>query len=181
MSERRFQVLELSPEERQTFLDRVRPGHVVTEDDFRLIQGIVTAVSELVALIERKDMSLCRLRDAVFGKRTEKTAAVFPDPPPGDGATPPPAAPTPKTRRKGHGRHAARRCRGARTVAVAHPQFHPGDPCPDCQDAKLYNLPPAPILRLVGQAPVAATCFELERLRRRQLPDRPGGPTRRHP
>ena len=71
--------------------------------------------------------------------------------------------------------------RGARTVAVAHPQFHPGDLCPDCQDAKLYNLPPALILRLVGQAPVAATCFELERLCRRRLPDRPGGPTRRHP
>ena len=171
MSERRFQVLELSPEERQAFLDRVRPGHVVTEDDFRLIQGIVTAMCELVALIERRDMSFRRLRDAVFGKRTEKTAAVFPDPPPGDGATPPsatpppPATPTPKTRRKGHGRHAARRYHGARTVAVAHPQFHPGDLCPDCQDANLYNLPPALILRLVGQAPVAATCFELERLR----------------
>ncbi len=165
MRERRFQVLEFTPEERRAFLERVRPGQMLTDEDYRILHGIVNGVSELVALIERKDTSLRRLRHALFGDRTEKTAAVCPVPPNVDGTTPLPPPPTPKIPRKGHGRRAARRYRGAHAVPVPHPQFHPGDLCPECREAKLYALQPALILRLVGQAPVAATRFELERLR----------------
>lgn len=162
---RPFKVLELSPEERQAFLDRIRPGHVSTEDDCRIIHGIVRGFSEVVALIEKRDTTLRRLRDALFGGQTEKTAVVCADPPSGDGPTPPPSVPTPKTKRKGHGRHAARRYGGARTVPVTHPHLHAGDLCPECQKGRLHCLQPSLILRLVGQSPVAATRFELERLR----------------
>ncbi|MDO8349479.1 MAG: IS66 family transposase [Planctomycetota bacterium] len=161
-----FQVLELTAEERLAFLERVRPGHVLSEDDFRLIEGMVKGLPDVLALVERRGMTIGRLRQALFGARTEKTAALAPDPAaPGAGTVP--ANPTePKPKRKGHGRHAAHRYSGARRVRVPHPCLHAGDLCPDCHGAKLYPLrAPALLIRLVGQAPLAASVFELEKLR----------------
>ncbi len=161
-----FEVLEMTAEKRQAFLERVRPGQILTEDDYRLIEGMVKGLPDLLALVERRGMTIRRLRDVLFGPRTEKTAAVAPDPAaPGAGTIP--ANPTaPKPKRKGHGRHAARRYSGARRVRVPHPDLHAGDVCPDCHGAKLYPLrTPALLIRLVGQAPLAASVFELEKLR----------------
>lgn len=164
MAERRFKILEITAEERAALLERIRPGQPLSEEDHRLIVGLVTGVTELVALIERRDTTLRRLRHALFGNRTEKTDALFP-PPPATGTDPPAERPSPKAKRKGHGRHPAHRFPGAQTVSVPHPQLHAGDRCPACHQAKLYPLAPAQILRLVGQAPLAATRFELGRLR----------------
>ena len=161
-----LKVLELTAEKRQAFLERVRPGQIVSEDDFRLIEGMINGLPDLLALVERRGMTIARLRKAFFGARTEKTAAVAPDPAaPAAGSTPAnPSSPKPK--RKGHGRHAAHRYSGARRVRVAHPLLHAGDLCPDCLNAKLYPLrTPALLIRLVGQAPLAASIFELEKLR----------------
>jgi hypothetical protein len=42
----------------------------------------------------------------------------------------------------------------------------PGDRCPECQKGKVYEQKePALRIRVVGQAPIAATVYELERLR----------------
>ena len=55
---------------------------------------------------------------------------------------------------------------GAKRVQVPHPQLHPGDPCPDCKQGKLYLLKrPAQIVRITAQSLFAATRFELEKLR----------------
>lgn len=164
MAERRFQILEMTAQERAALLDRIRPGQPISEDDCRLLVGLVTGVTELVALIDRRDTTLRRLRHALFGNRTERTDAVCP-PSPAEGANPPAERPSPKAQRKGHGRHPAHRFAGARTVSVPHPQLRAGDPCPACHQAKLHPLAPALILRLIGQAPLAATRFELARLR----------------
>jgi len=44
--------------------------------------------------------------------------------------------------------------------------LHPGDDCPECQKGTLYQLPrPATLIRIVGQAPVPAKVYELQRLR----------------
>ncbi len=73
------------------------------------------------------------------------------------GATPP---------RKGHGRIPAAAYPNGRHVAVGHEKLHPGDPCPDCAHGRLYPLPePSRIVRVVGQAPLAATSWDCERLR----------------
>lgn len=165
MAERRFQLLELSAEEQTALLDRLRPGQMVREEDFQVIRGLVTGVAELMALIEQRGTTLRRLRHALFGNRTEKTDTVCPPPPPAAGTSTPEGSPSPKAKRQGHGRHPARRYRGAQTVGVTHPLLRAGDPCPECRQAKLYPLAPALILRLVGQAPLAATRFELQRFR----------------
>jgi transposase len=94
-------------------------------------------------------------------RNTEKTSAVLP----------PDAVPTdnPETgdsTSAGHGRHGAAAFTGARRVSVAHKTLHAGDRCPDCQKGKVYRQKdPATRIRFVGQAPVEATVFEMERLR----------------
>jgi len=79
------------------------------------------------------------------------------------------AAPAPENEPepvKGHGRNGASSYTGAQKVAVAHPTLHAGDPCPGCEKGKVYpQKEPRTLVRIVGQAPLAATVYELDRLR----------------
>ena len=96
-------------------------------------------------------------------RSTEKTSAVVP----GNhgSATAEPAA-SPEKPANGHGRTPASAYTGATTVAVPHPDLKHGDPCPECPKGKVYaQKDPRPLVRVVGQAPLAATVYELEQLR----------------
>ena len=94
--------------------------------------------------------------------KTEKTSSVFDDSnraameedsQPSD---PPP----------GHGRNGADAYRGAEKMEIAHAQLAHGDRCPDCARGNVYTQKePKSLVRIVGQAPLAATVYELERLR----------------
>jgi hypothetical protein len=56
--------------------------------------------------------------------------------------------------------------RGAKKVEIAHPKMAHGDRCPDCARGNIYTQKePKALVRIVGQAPLAATVYELERLR----------------
>ena len=67
----------------------------------------------------------------------------------------------------GHGRNGAAAYRGARKVQVPHASLKAGDPCPDAEcGGKVYaQRDPGVLVRIKGQAPIAATVYELEKLR----------------
>jgi len=66
----------------------------------------------------------------------------------------------------GHGRNGANAFRGAEKVKIAHPDLQSGNRCPDCGRGNVYEQKePKVLVRIVGQAPLAATVYELERLR----------------
>jgi transposase len=91
-------------------------------------------------------------------RSTEKTSAVLPptDPPP----------PQTEEKPKGHGRNGASSYTGAKKVAVPHPTMKPGEPCPGCLKGKVYpQKEPRTLVRVAGQAPLAATVYALDRLR----------------
>jgi rubredoxin len=68
--------------------------------------------------------------------------------------------------KKGHGRHSARDYTAAEKVAIPHPELKSGDACPECARGRVYHQhEPKVRVRIVGQAPLAATVFEMERLR----------------
>jgi transposase len=97
-------------------------------------------------------------------RSTEKTRAVLAD---GDtlltaeSAKTEKAAPPP-----GHGRNGVAAFTGARKIAIPHPSLQPGTGCPACEKGKVYRQKePKPLVRIVGQAPLAATVYELERFR----------------
>ncbi|MGA7206738.1 MAG: transposase, partial [Specibacter sp.] len=70
------------------------------------------------------------------------------------------------TKPKGHGRVPASDYPDATHIAVPHESLRPGDSCPACERGKLFALKePARFLRIVGQAPLVAVCWDCERLR----------------
>jgi hypothetical protein len=96
-------------------------------------------------------------------RSTEKTAAVLEKP-----AVPAPAQEqaTDESVPAGHGRNGAAAFTGADRVSIPHSTLLSGDTCPECREGKVYRQKePATLVRIVGQAPVKTTVFEMERLR----------------
>jgi transposase len=92
-------------------------------------------------------------------RSTEKTKNVL-----GQPETPEPKSDPEK--QPGHGRNGASSYTGAKQVTVPHPTLKPGEPCPGCLKGKIYpQKEPRVLVRLVGQAPLAATVYSLDRLR----------------
>jgi len=106
--------------------------------------------------------ALHALAENLPGSRsTEKTSKVLPA---DSTAVEKPAGG--KSAAAGHGRHGAAAFTGAQRVWIPHPTLYSGDRCPECQRGKLYRQPePATRIRFVGQAPLEATVYEMERLR----------------
>jgi len=96
-------------------------------------------------------------------RSTEKTSAVLAE---ADTAAPVAASTPEKPSPPGHGRNGAAAFTGAQKVVIAHADLQPGQGCPACERGKVYHQKePKPLVRIVGQAPLAATVYELERLR----------------
>jgi transposase len=94
--------------------------------------------------------------------KTEKTSSVF-----GDVEKPAPEDMRLEAdRAAGHGRNGAEAYHGADKVRITHAKLAHGDRCPDCARGNVYTQKePKALVRIVGQAPLAATVYELERLR----------------
>jgi transposase len=96
-------------------------------------------------------------------RNTEKTSAVLEQPESQETETQPDTKASPQP---GHGRNGAEAFGGARTVGVAHQKLAHGDRCPECGKGNVYGQKePKVLVRIVGQAPLAATVYSLERLR----------------
>jgi len=91
-------------------------------------------------------------------RNTEKTSAVVEptaDEPAEENASP-----------AGHGRNSAAAFTGAGKVEIPHQNLKHGDCCPECGQGNVYvQKEPRVLVRIVGQAPLAATVYSLERLR----------------
>ena len=160
--------IDLTPADLDTLLDRARPA--LPEEDYRTLQALVDTFRYLTALLEDHTTTIARLRQLLLGATTEKTRQVLqhvgldsgprPDPDRDDGSQAPG-----ERHDHGHGRHGAGAYAGARRMAIAHASLKSGDRCPGCAKGKLYAGVPGVLVRLVGQAPIAATVYELEKLR----------------
>lgn len=144
-----------------------RANAVLDEPDHEKLRLTVEAFIELVRLLDDKRMSIKRLRQMLFGARTEKTRDVLADE--RDDTSSPPASNDPKDKqrpRKGHGRRPADNYTGAQTRTIPHPTLQPGCCCPHCDKGKVYpHSEPGLMIRIVGQAPLGATRYELDKLR----------------
>src|SRR5215831_9245667 len=133
-------------------LDRVLDSARETPLSEADCEKVKTALHALAAMLVRP-------------RTTEKTNAVLPkseDPgsagPQADESSTPPA--------KGHGRNGAEAFSGAQKIEIQHQNLKHGDRCPDCGQGNVYGQKePKVLVRVVGQAPLAATMYSLERLR----------------
>jgi transposase len=162
-----LEVIEVNFEELAALKERARQGPLGEEDCQRL-QSAIDVLSRLIDLIGDKDTTISRLRALLEKPSTEKTSKVLEQA--GLGATPksgssPPASVSAKPK-PGHGRNGAAAYRDARRIRIAHGALTSGDRCPRCLKGKVYRQKdPALRIRVVGQAPIEATVYELERLR----------------
>jgi rubredoxin len=110
--------------------------------------------------------ALHAMADRLKQKRsTEKTSAILGKPScesPSDQTT----GSEEDTSPAGHGRKGADAFTGATRVSIPHATLQHGQACPECGEGKVYRQKePATLLRIVGQAPLQTTVFEMERLR----------------
>jgi len=172
-----------------------RAAERLDEKDYGLIKAVIESYAYLTELVGDKDTTIRRLRQMLFGEKTEKTSAVVsglkdaegvpvsaeakdgPELPAAtdaetiatvEGEAPAEAEPdSPASgEKKGHGRNGADDFTGAEKIEVRHESLQPGNPCPKCETGTLYDTGrPGVLVRLVGQAPVKATVYFLQKLR----------------
>ena len=180
-------VVDLDVAHLEALLRRLESG-ALEPDDLATLRAVLESYRYVTQLIDHKSTTIARLRKLLFGASTEKTADVVgreasnPPPdgetkaspiaaetPPGKDASSPPGEPgdaPQRPKKKGHGRNGADDFPGARRVPVSHPTLKPGEGCPDCQRGTAYALStPGILLRFMGQAPIQATVYELQKLR----------------
>jgi len=133
-------------------LDQVLDGArqaPLSETDYDKLKGALHALAALLVRPRNTEKTSAVLENSA-GSETNTGAQTNAD------ATPPP----------GHGRNGAEAFVGARKVDIAHPVLTHGDRCPDCGKGNVYGQKePKALVRIVGQAPLAATVYSLERLR----------------
>jgi transposase len=173
--------LELNRQELEKILERALTAPLA-EDDYQKLHAVLDTLAYMTQLLENKNTSIERLRQIVFGASTEKTGQILEKMTRQAGTSPtslsseeqsndvpspqPPGSPPAETEPSpGHGRNGAEAYAGAEKVKVRHATLKPGDRCPKCEKGKVYAMAPGVLVRLVGQAPLAATVYELEKLR----------------
>ncbi len=139
--------LDVDVEELDRVIDAAENGPLSKADR----QKLKTTLHALVERLAQK-RNTEKTNSVLEPKNSSPAAAESPDREP----------PTPV----GHGRNAASAFTGAEKVSVQHAQLKPGDPCPECREGRVYRQKePKTLIRIVGQAPLKATVFEMERLR----------------
>ncbi len=165
--------LDVQMDDLRRLVERTRQTPL-TDEEYTTLKAAIETLGYVADLLEQKGTTVTNLRQLLFGATTEKTRAVLTQAgviDPTSPAEPNDAEPTAAADRRrdgapGHGRHGAAVYTGARRIDVPHAQLHHGDRCPHCAKGKLYGQrEPGLLIRLVGQAPIAATVYALEKLR----------------
>jgi transposase len=163
--------IDVSTEELEGLLEQARPA--LGEDGYQKLRAAIRTLGYVTELLEKQETTLAALRELLCHASTEKTAKVLKqagietrEKKPMS-AGPEGASQAPKSAAAGHGRNGAAAYRGARKVQVPHASLKAGDPCPDGRcGGKVYpQRDPGVLVRIQGQAPIAATVYELEKLR----------------
>ena len=165
-----IEFIDMDREELQQLVERARAS--LSEEEYRKLKGVVEALTYLTDLVADQQTTIRDLRELLLPASTEKTEAVLKNA--GLEGTSKAAAGKPGTKQAGerkpsppgHGRNGAEAYRNPHRVTVSHASLKHGDRCPGCLKGKVYEQPePRRLVRIVGQAPLTATVYELQRLR----------------
>lgn len=180
-------IIELDMDKLEEILRRVEAQNLQA-DDYETIRTVIESYVGLYFAVGDKNTTIQRLRKMLFGAKTEKLAAVIGRgkeaeaqasserdaqpalPPEGDAKatleTSAEAQAESDSRAPGHGRNGADAYTGAEKIAVPHESLQAGDPCPKCEEGTVYETNrPGVLVRLVGQAPLRALVYYLQKLR----------------
>jgi len=168
----RVERMDLDKGELEAILERAKTTPM-SEAEYAKLHAVVETLVFLTQELEKKQVSVQRLKQLLFGATTETTRKVMErildeagkEKTSGDDAA---QGQEPEAQEKapGHGRHGAEEYVGAETIRVPHGSLKPGDPCPNCKKGTVYETAePGHLVRIKGQAPLGATVYELQKLR----------------
>jgi transposase len=167
-------VTEVNMKELEELLERAKVAPL-NEEDYTKLKRVVETLGYLTNLLENRKTTIQRLRQLLFGASTEKTRDILKDlSVPAEhaknsqeqAAASGGGRPQDKKKPDGHGRNGADSYVGATKIKVRHETLKPGACCPECKKGKVYaSVDPLYLVRIVGQAPLGATVFEIQQLR----------------
>jgi hypothetical protein len=177
MTQKTPDIIEVNSQQMEELLDRAA-SNTLREEDTELMRQIFDSYVQFFQIVGDKNTTIARLRKLLFGASTEKANKVVGDDDAEEPSTagsdaadnsdlsdPNDSAATDDEPSPGHGRYGADDYRGANQVDVTHATLCAGDACPDCHAGTLYAKTPRVFVRFVGQAPLQATVYHLQRLR----------------
>lgn len=140
----------------------------LSEDAYQRLLAALDTLGYVAQLLQDRETTLAALRRLLFGPTTETTRQVLARAGldvPATSASPSAGSPPVSTTTAGHGRLGAAAYTGAGKVRVPHATLHAGDQCPACGKGKLSpHTAPGVLVRFVGQPPLGATVYELDKL-----------------
>ena len=161
--------IDVRRKELNQLLERAR--ELLSEEDYRKLKAPVDTLEYLTELVADKDTTIRHLRQLLLPPARRRPRRCSP------------RAAWSRLRRtarkqlrvkgrrkpargRGMGRNGVDDFTGARQVEVLHQKLKHGDRCPECGKGNVYGQKePKVLVRIVGQAPLAATVYSLERLR----------------
>lgn len=170
------EIVSATQEELDALLAQAKP--TFSAEQYQLLEGVLSTFVYLMLKLQNAKTSLKRLQRMLFGHSTEHKQDLLGLSAQGGveagliaaGLVTPEVAATQteaskKPRAPGHGRNAAADYSGASTVECNHTELESGDRCPKCEKGRVYESPPQSLVKVVGQAPLGATVYKLQRLR----------------
>jgi hypothetical protein len=168
-----------NPAEVENLIEQIR-GTNLEPGAKEKVERLLRTVLLLVDLLQRKNTSIKKLRQLIFGTRTERhqmrkaeveerveeSGKADEQKPPADSLQAPKAKQSAsenkeKPASKGHGHRAASNYPGAKVVTCLHPDLKIGDACPGLCGGRLYDLnEPTSLLQFSGQPMIQATNYE---------------------
>jgi transposase len=157
--------IDVSTAELEALLEQARPS--LSGEAYQKLRAAIRTLAYVTELLEKQGTSLAALRELLCRASTEKTEAVLKQAGVEIGEKKHKASEGGGGKAPGHGRNSAAAYQGARKIQVPHACLQAGDPCPDREcGGKVYpQRDPGVLVRIKGQAPIAATVYELEKLR----------------
>ena len=156
-------------------LKRILDGATLSETEHAKLTAALETLLFITQELEKKRVSLGRLKKMLFGDTSEKTRKVLEKAlKTVDGAEKDEAKngdssdvqdKNDKKKSNGHGRNGASTYTGAETVKIPHESLKPKDTCPKCKNGKVYAYQPKLIVRLKGGTPIAGTVYQMDSLR----------------
>jgi hypothetical protein len=175
-------IIEISPSQLQALKEKLdNDSRNLNEEDVSKLKALIDTISYVHDLIKEKDIEISKLRRLLFGTPTsEKSKRLLNNDDDNeksgvsngesvgdaDSDSDSDAAVKGQSKKKGHGKNGVSVYTGAERKTISHPCLQAGSKCPECPAGRLFKIKsPAVLLRIKGQAPIAATIYELERLR----------------
>jgi transposase len=168
--EKEKEITRTDPTEIEALIERFKQStHNLKKEDTELIEKLLRTFASLVRLLQRKNLSIKRLKRLLFGPQTEKRKEAKENNQEEEKAGDPESLPAEARQRRkgGHGRNKASAYNGAKIVKCSNEELKAGDKCPQegCP-GRLYDLnDPLILVQFTGQVPITATIYEREVLR----------------